>query len=127
MKYLTFILALFACHSSSQTQEGYKIDKDKDTIESYFSGASSLKSVYVSANFNNWVNYKGQTENSEDWRMKYDGNEKIWKFKKSFSDIRSFGSFLEYGFLVEGKSLNASRLARNTIYCIGYGRRYVIK
>jgi hypothetical protein len=121
-------MTLLGCSSSpSSAQEGYKIDKDNDTIEFYFSGASTLKSVYVSANFNNWVNYNGRTENSEDWRMKYDTIAKQWKLKKQFKAIRSFGSFLEFGFLVEGKLINAPRSAKNTIYCIGYGRRYVIK
>jgi hypothetical protein len=128
MKYLILIMTLLGCSSSpSSAQEGYKIDKDNDTIEFYFSGVSTLKSVYVSANFNKWVNYNGQTENSEDWKMKYDANDKQWKLTKSFKAIQSFGSFLEFGFLVEGKLLDADRSAKNTIYCIGYGRRYVIK
>jgi hypothetical protein len=119
MKYLSLILSLFACSSSAPAQEGYKIDKD--IIEFYYDGANSLKNVYVSANFNEW------TKDDEAWKMKYDTNAKRWKLNKSISAIRSYGSFLEFGFLVDGKLINAPHSAKNTIYCIGYGRRYVIK
>src|ERR1041385_7523167 len=60
-------------------------------------------------------------------KMKFDTNAKRWKLNKSISAIRSYGSFLEFGFLVEGKLLDADRSAKNIIYCEGYGYRYVIK
>ncbi|MCS3797198.1 hypothetical protein [Niastella sp. OAS944] len=114
----SLILSLFAS-SSATFQDGYKISND--TIEFLYSGSGSLKNVYVSANFNNW------TKDNEAWKMKYDTNAKRWKLNKSISAIRSYGSFLEFGFLVEGKLLDADRSAKNIIYCEGYGYRYVIK
>lgn len=112
------LFLMFLLFSYTHPQGGYTITKD--TITFSYAAPGSLKKVYVSGNFNEW------TKDNEGWKMKFDANTQRWVLKKSISVIRSYGSFLEFTFRVDGKLIDADRSAPNLNYCAGYGYRYVI-
>lgn len=80
------------------------------------------ESVVVSGNFNNWCS------DCSKWKMTRHPVLKKWILSVPINEIKKKGqNFYEFTFRIDGKLAEADKSHYNTIYCPGYGYRYVIR